>query len=78
MPHSHNQEENEQFILDNFFSDMNIQPDSIERGPLIEGNHKPDFVVCIDGSRIGIEETTYYRKQRLGLKQAYLGVKSWF
>ena len=66
MPHSHNQVENERFILDRFFSTMNIQADSIDRGPLVAGNNKPDFVVCIDGSQIGIEETTYYRKQRPG------------
>lgn len=64
MPHSHNQVENERFILDKFFSAMNTQADSIDRGPLVKGNHKPDFVVCIDGSQIGIEETTYYRRQR--------------
>ncbi len=64
MPHSHNQVENERFILDRFFSVMNIQAGSVNRGPLAGGNHKPDFVVCIDGSRIGIEETTYYRKKR--------------
>ena len=64
MPHSHNQVDNERFILDRFFSTINIQAGSIVRGPLVDGNNKPDFVVCIDGSQIGIEETTYYRKQR--------------
>lgn len=64
MPRSHNQVENERFILEKFLSAMNMQADSIDRGPLVKGNHKPDFVVCIDGRRIGIEETTYYRRQR--------------
>lgn len=65
MPNPQDQTESERFILDKFFSVMGIEADSIGRGPILNGNAKPDFVVCIAGKQIGIEETTYYRKQRL-------------
>jgi len=64
MSDPQDQTENEQFILENFFSVMGVEADSIDRGPTVNGNDKPDFVVCIAGKKIGIEETTYYREQR--------------
>jgi hypothetical protein len=64
MANPQDQTENERFIVDHFFSIMGTKADSIERGPDINGNDKPDFIVCIDGKRIGIEETTYHRGRR--------------
>lgn len=45
---------------------MGIQAKNIARGPLVNGNHNPDFIAQINESKIGVEETTYYRQQRKG------------
>ena len=64
MSNPEDQTRDERFILDKFFSVMGIKADSIHPGPIVNGNRKPDFVVCIAGKQIGIEETKYYRKLR--------------
>lgn len=64
MPNTKAQKENERFILDKFFSVMGIKAESIQKGQEANGNPQPDFVACIAGKQIGIEETTHYREQR--------------
>ncbi len=76
MSNSQNQTENERFILENFFSVMGIEADSIDRGPTVNGNDKPDFVVCITGKKIGIEETRYFMKQRPDWQQPRQAIES--
>jgi hypothetical protein len=66
MSDTQNQTESEEFILKRFLVLMGIRDVNIRRGPLVNGNHKPDFIVQIDGRQIGIEETTYYRQPRPG------------
>lgn len=63
MSNPQDQSKNERPMLNRFFSVMGIKADSIDRGPSENGNAKPDFVVCIDGNRVGIELTMYYREQ---------------
>ncbi len=65
MANAHDQAENESFILTNFLDVACLTPSSIHRGPSLDGNSNPDFVVCIEGKQVGIEETTYYRQQRV-------------
>ncbi len=69
MPNPQDQKKRERFFLDNFFSVMGIEADSINRGKTVNGNDKPDFVVCFAGKKIGIEETRYFMEQRPGWQQ---------
>ena len=64
MSSSQNQTKNEKWILKLFLKLMDIRGASIKPGPMVKGNSSPDFVIQVNGRKIGIEETTYHRKLR--------------
>ena len=66
MSHVEDQIRSERWILDRFFELTGIRAADIHCGPNVDGNPKPDFIVSIEGKRVGIEETQYYRDTRPG------------
>ena len=64
MSHVEDQIRSERWILDRFFELTGIGGAGIHCGPNVDGNPKPDFIVSIEGKRVGIEETQYYRDTR--------------
>ena len=62
--HEEAQEQEERFYLDKFLPVLQVKPDRIDRGPVVSGANRPDFILTIGTNIIGVEVTGFHSEAK--------------